>query len=319
MIGADLQLSPDICMTPDRGPLVSIVTPTYNQATYVAETIESVLAQDYPNIEYLVLDDGSTDDTPSVLCQFNGRVHWERHANIGQAATLNKGWQQCRGKYLSYLSSDDRLLPRAISALVEAIESRPDVSVVYCDFDVIDKHGAFVRSLTSADFDHRQLVEELNCQPGVGALFRRAVFDQAGGWNPALRKIPDYEFWLRAARLGPFLRVPQTLSQYRVHEESASIRPLPYDRSMEIVTTMRGYWQGDMSSAAARRSIGRAHYSAAKSHAQSGRPLAALRNFLVSCGLRPRQVIQRSAWRGLLSSFLIHRASRRGRITGHRR
>ena len=306
-------------MISDSRPLVSIVTPAYNQAEYLAETIRSVLGQDYPNIEYLVLDDGSTDDTPSVLQQFGGQVRWERHANMGQSNTLNKGWRQARGNYLGYLSSDDRLLPHAISTLVDVLEAHPDVSVVYCDFNLIDKHGQVVNRLASPDFDHRQLVEELNCQPGVGALFRRAVFEQTGGWRPDLRKIPDFEFWLRAARFGPFLRVPQSLSEYRVHEESASIRPIPHERSMEIVNTMRAYWNGDTRNPSARRSIARAHYSAAKSHAQSGRMLISLKQFCQACWLQPRHLVQRSAWRGLLSAFLIHRASRSGRITGHRR
>lgn len=306
-------------MTHDSRPLVSIVTPTYNQSEYVAETIRSVLAQDYPHIEYLVLDDGSTDDTPAVLRQFDGQVRWERHLNMGQSNTLNKGWKQSRGRYLGYLSSDDRLRPQAVSRLVDALESNPKASVAYCDFDVIDKRGKVVRKLTSPDFDHRALVEDLNCQPGVGVLFRREVFEQTGGWKPELRKIPDFEFWLRASTFGPFLRVPETLSEYRVHEESASIRPLPYERSMEIVNTMLAYWQHDTRGESARRSVARAHYSAAKSHAQSGRVMAALGQFFRACRLRPRHLIQRSAWRGLLSAFLIYRACRSRRITGHSR
>jgi glycosyltransferase involved in cell wall biosynthesis len=300
-------------------PLVSIVTPTYNQAPYLAETIRSVLAQDYPNIEYLVLDDGSTDETAAVLRAFDGKVRWERHPNMGQSKTLNKGWGESRGGYLSYLSSDDRLLPHAISCLVEALESHPEVSVAYCDFDIIDKTGRFVKSLTSPDFDHAQLVEELNCQPGVGVLFRRAVFEQTGGWRPDLHKIPDFEFWLRAARFGPFLRVARTLSEYRVHEESASIRPMSRERTMEIVDTMRSYWDGDAGSRSARRSISRAHYVAAKLHAQSGRIWASLGQFWSACRLRPIYLIRRSAWLGLWSGLLIHRASLAGRITGDRR
>jgi glycosyltransferase involved in cell wall biosynthesis len=306
-------------MTPDVRPLVSIVTPTYNQAGYLVETIQSVLAQDYPNIEYLVIDDGSTDETPQVLRRLDGQVKWERHANMGQSSTLNKGWARARGKYLGYLSSDDRLLPGAISTLVEAFESHPEVVVVYGDFDLIDKRGEFVTKLVTPDFDHAQLVEELNCQPGVGALFRRVVFEQLGGWNPDLRKIPDFEFWLRAARLGPFLRVPRTVGEYRVHEESTAIRPLPYERSMEIVETMRAYWRGDTGSAPARRSIGRAHFVAAKNHAQSGRAWAAAAQFWASCRMRPLQLVQRSAWRGLFSAFRLHHESRSGRVTGHRR
>ena len=105
-------------------PLVSIVTPTYNQAEYLAETIESVLAQDYPNIEYIVLDDGSTDSTPEVLNRYSGRVRWERHDNMGQARTLNKGWAMSRGEFIGYLSSDDLLLPDAISKLVETNDAQ---------------------------------------------------------------------------------------------------------------------------------------------------------------------------------------------------
>ena len=82
-------------------PLVTIVTPTYNQADYLAETIDSVLAQDYPNIEYIVIDDGSTDHTMEVLKQYEGRIHWERQSNMGQAATLNQGWAMAKGQYRS--------------------------------------------------------------------------------------------------------------------------------------------------------------------------------------------------------------------------
>jgi glycosyltransferase involved in cell wall biosynthesis len=306
-------------MNDPRRALVSIVTPTYNQAEYLPESIRSVLAQDYPNIEYLVFDDGSTDDTPEVLRQFDGLVHWERHANMGQSGTLNKGWRQARGEYLGYLSSDDRLLPSAISVLVDALESHPDAVVVYGDFDLIDKHGKIVKKLTAPDYDQRQLVEELNCQPGVGALFRRSAFEKTGGWNPKLRKIPDFEFWLRVSRMGTFLRVPQTVGEYRVHEESTAIRALPRERSMEIVETMRAYWDNDTSTPSARRSIARAHYSAAKNHLQSGRILDGLRQFGMACSLQPKHIVRRSVWRGLVSAYLLHRESQAGRITGHRR
>src|SRR5207247_391526 len=94
-------------------PLVSIVTPAYNQAEYLAETIESVLAQDYPNLEYIVLDDGSTDHTREVLKKYDGKLRWESHKNMGQARTLNEGWRKANGVYIGYLSSDDILYPGA--------------------------------------------------------------------------------------------------------------------------------------------------------------------------------------------------------------
>src|SRR5439155_19151445 len=110
-------------------PLVSIVTPAYNQAEYLPETIESVLAQDYPNIEYIVLDDGSTDDTSKVLERYTGRLRWERHENIGQSRSLNKGWSMSRGDLLGYISSDDRLKKDCISRLVAALQAQREAVV----------------------------------------------------------------------------------------------------------------------------------------------------------------------------------------------
>lgn len=299
---------------PPIPPLVSIVTPAYNQAKFLAATLDSMLAQDYPNIEYIVLDDGSTDATPDVLARYTGRVYWERQANMGQSRTLNKAWARARGEYLGYLSSDDLLLPDAISALVEALRAHPQALVAYGDFDLIDGDGRRTGAVRTPDYDHRRMVEELICPPGPGALFRRSVFEQIGGWNEHLRKIPDFEFWLRAGRIGPFLRVPKVLAQYRVHEESTAIRPIPPELSMEIVETARAYWAGERS-ASARASFASAHLGAAKSHAQSGRVRAALGQFRRSISYRPKNLVSRSAWRKLLSGFAMRYASRFGRLS----
>jgi glycosyltransferase involved in cell wall biosynthesis len=301
-------------MPPTTLPLVTIVTPTYNQAEYLAQTIDSILSQDYPNIEYLVLDDGSTDATPEVLRQYDGRVRWERQQNMGQSRTLNKGWSQAKGEFIGYLSSDDLLLPNAVSRLVAELQARPDAAVVYCDFHLIDAKGQRVGHVQSPDYDRRQLVEDLICHPGPGALFRRSVFEQVGGWNENLRKIPDFEFWLRVSRVGSFFRIPETLAEYRVHEESTAIRPLPIERSMEIVDTMRAFW-GSENSASSRYSMSRAHFKAARNHAQSGRVIAAFTQFLAAARLRPKTLVSVSSWRGLLASFLLRLTNRFGRLS----
>lgn len=300
--------------TPPTLPLVSIVTPTYNQAQFLSATLDSMLAQDYPNIEYIVLDDGSTDDTLDVLSCYAGRVQWERQTNMGQSRTLNKGWARARGEYLGYLSSDDLLLPHAISTLVDALQAHPEALVSYCDFQLIDGGGRCTGAVQSPDYDYRCMVEELICPPGPGALFRRSLFEQIGGWNEHLRKIPDFEFWLRAGRVGPFVRVPRVLAQYRIHEESTAIRPIPFECSMEIVETARAYWTG-VNSDSARVSLASAHLRAAKSHAQSGRVRAALEQFGHSISYRPRNLVSKSAWRALISGFAMRYASRFGRLS----
>lgn len=284
-------------------PLVSIVTPAYNQAGYLAETIESVLAQDYPNIEYIVLDDGSTDSTPDVLKRYDGRIRWERHDNMGQAATLNKGWEMSRGSLMGYLSSDDRLLPSALTNLVNALQANPDVVVAYGDFSLIDMHGRTLRSVRTEDFDQRRLTVDLVCQPGAGALFRRGVFEQAGGWCERLRQVPDFEFWLRVARFGRFVRVPQVLAEYRIHDGSASFRTIAPERSMEIVQTMGNYWT-DRKDRGRGRSMATAYLIATKNHAQSGRLHHALKTWSQAMLYSPSMLISIQAWRVVLSGAL---------------
>lgn len=284
-------------------PLVSIVTPAYNQAAHLAETIESVLAQDYPNIEYIVLDDGSTDSTPEVLSRYSGRVRWERHQNMGQAQTLNKGWAMSRGVFVGYLSSDDLLLPDAISKLVETLLTTPNAVVAYGDFNLIDAKGNYLRTVEAENFDRERLTVDLVCQPGPGALFPRQVLDQVGAWNISLHQTPDFEFWLRVARLGNFIRIAKVLAQYRIHEGSASFQCITYERSIEIVEVVRKYW-GHVNSPEVRRSISNAYLIAAKNHAQSKRYLLSLWSFWQAILQNPRVAISIKAWRMLASGTL---------------
>ena len=126
-------------------PLVSIVTPSYNQARFLGQAVESVLVQDYPQIEYLVLDGGSTDGSVEILRAHEDRIdHWVSEPDAGQADAINRGWQRSRGQILAWLNSDDRYEPGAISAVVEAFQRHPGADVVAGDCQVIDGHGAFL-------------------------------------------------------------------------------------------------------------------------------------------------------------------------------
>jgi glycosyltransferase involved in cell wall biosynthesis len=290
-------------------PLVSIVTPTYNQAEYLAATIESVLAQDYPNLEYIVLDDGSTDETPEVLKHYDGRIRHERHENMGQANTLNRGWGMATGTLIGYLSSDDLLESNAVSKLVETLLANPDASVAYCDFTLIDAQGRRFRTVHTEDFDAARLCEDLVCQPGPGALFRREVFEQTGGWAGHLQQIPDFQFWLWASKFGPFVRIPKVLAHYRIHDGSASFRPITVKRSMEIVEVMSEYWIGQTGSQVS-RSLATAHMVAAKNHAQSERFTACLTEWKKAICQYPKILRSGSAWRMVTAGMLrrtIHR------------
>ena len=282
-------------------PLVSIVTPTYNQADYLAETIESVLAQDYPNIEYLVLDDGSTDATSDVLKAYGDRVRWERHENMGQARTVNKGWASSRGEVIGYINSDDVLLPGAVSCLVAALQSSDEAVVAYCDFDLIDASSRYLRTVYAEDFNLYRLAVDLICQPGPGALFRRSAFDRSGGWRTHLQQVPDFDLWLRIANYGSFVRVPHVLAKYRVHASSASFRPISAARSMEVVHVVGAYWVTAGVAAGQCASMATAYTHAARSHLQSGRPGDALNCVAVAVKLNWRIGFKVSFWRALLA------------------
>lgn len=289
-------------------PTVTLITPVFNQAEYLAATIESVLAQDYAALEYIVIDDGSTDDSLAVARRYEaahpGRLTVISQTNSGQAATLNKGWAQAQGEILAYLSSDDCLLPGAISRMVTALQARPDAAVAYCDFWLIDAQGQRLRTVQAEEFDRRRLCVDLVCQPGPGAFFRRTVFDAQGGWNAALRQVPDFEFWLRASVQGPFIRVAEPLAEYRIHEGSASFRVMQPARAEEIVQVMERYWQAEPGQQGRQASLARAMAIAAKNHAQSGRPLTALRWFFRALGRRPALAMELGVWRQLLVGML---------------
>lgn len=283
-------------------PRVSLVTPTYNQANFLVDTIESVLAQDYPLLEYIVLDDGSTDETPDILQRYNGRIRHERHENIGQASTLNKGWKMASGSLIGYLSSDDLLEPTAITELVHTLLDRPEASMAYCDYCLIDVHGKKFRTIFTEEFSESRLKVDLICQAGPGALFRRDLFCSIGGWSSNLHQFPDFEFWLRMSQFGPFVRIPSILASHRVHEDSASFRAVSPQRSMEIVDIMKDYWIGQHGTDV-NRSIATAHLVAARSHGQSGRFIKSVTQWVAALVRHPSLLLSGRSWRFLVSAM----------------
>jgi hypothetical protein len=141
---------------------------------------------------------------------------------MGQPRTVNRGLELARGEIIGFVSSDDPLLPGAITALVEALRRHPEVVVVYPDWDVIDGRGRWQYHVDTLDYSYVDMVRYHHTYPGPGALFRRSVVERVGGYDPTYRYAPDYDFWLRAGLLGPFLRLPQTLATCRLH--AAAIR-----------------------------------------------------------------------------------------------
>lgn len=266
-------------MNADKLPLVTLVTPTYNQAQYLAETIDSVLAQDYPNIEYIVIDDGSTDETPSIIKKYTNKIRSIRQKNIGQAATINKGWDIANGQILGYLSSDDTLEKWAISELVNALIKDKEIVVVYGDYILINNSGEKIKSVITEEYNVERLTVDLICQPGPGALLRRSILNNNFRWRTDLKQIPDFEFWLNVSKIGAFQRVPVEIARYRVHQASTSFIPMKVEQSEEIVNVVSDFWAGS-NAKKAKKSIALAKVISAKQNLQSGRVFSALKKWL---------------------------------------
>jgi glycosyltransferase involved in cell wall biosynthesis len=207
-----------------RRPLVSIVIPTYNRAAYLPEAIDSVLSQSYQPIEVIVVDDGSTDDTRAVLARYADRCRCEFRANQGQSSAVNYGWQIARGDILGFLGDDDCLRPGAIEKLVHALMSDDGAVMAYGDYSLIDGASRVIRQVIMKPRPYVEMVRDLRVTPGPGALQRRGALFAAGPWDPALRLVPDLDFYLRLGLRGRFVHVPGELAAFRVHETSTSFR-----------------------------------------------------------------------------------------------
>jgi glycosyltransferase involved in cell wall biosynthesis len=203
-------------------PLVTIITPSYNRGGFVEQTIRSVLSQDYPRIEYIVLDDGSTDDTRELLDRYAGKISWVSHPNMGETRTVNKGFQMASGDIICVVNSDDPLLPGAVSAAVEAFRGHPAALVVYSDWLEIGPQSEPIHEYKLPHYDIHNMLEDFNVAMGPGTFFRRRAFDLIGLRDVTLRFTGDLDYWFRLALHGPFVHIPRTFATHRSHPEAAS-------------------------------------------------------------------------------------------------
>ncbi len=265
-----------------KQPLVSIVIPAYNHGTYVAEAVRSVLAQDYPHIELIVIDDGSTDETAAVLERLPGTFSWLSQKNQGQAKTLEKGWGMAKGDLLGYLSADDTLTPSAVRKSVAALAAHANAVASYGDFDLIDPNSRAIRSVKLCDFDYRDMLTRVSCPIGPGAIFRRAAYDAAGPWNSAYRQMPDYDFWLRLGIHGSFIHIPETLACFRVHPGSQTYSQTTVERAIEPVKIVASLFDNPTLPPAAKENraiaLANAHLVSAQLHLRAGRVKLSMEN-----------------------------------------
>lgn len=200
-------------------PKVSIVTPSFNQGCFIEETILSVLNQDYPNIEYIVIDGGSTDKSTEIIKKYQDRLaYWVSEPDRGQTDAINKGLLVATGDIYGYLNSDDLLDSKAASTAVAAFEKHPEAEFVYGDFNLIDSMGTAQFSAKAVPFDKKVLVYGRTLFNQPSSFWRRSVTEKIGYLDVDYDFCMDQEYWIRAVSKGVnFLYVPGLYASTRIH------------------------------------------------------------------------------------------------------
>jgi glycosyltransferase involved in cell wall biosynthesis len=202
-------------------PLVTVVTPSLNHGRFIRETIESVLTQSHPRIEYLVMDGGSTDDTVAILESYRDRLSWVSEPDGGQTQAINKGWRRARGTIIAYLNSDDTYLPGAIEKAVAGLRAHPEAGAVYGEGYHVDEAGRVIERYPTEPFDMTRLGQTcFICQPTV--FLRREVVEGLGYLDESRRYCMDYDLWIRLAHVSRFAYLPEYLANTRMHPDTVT-------------------------------------------------------------------------------------------------
>jgi GT2 family glycosyltransferase len=258
---------------------VSIITPSYNQAPFLEQTMQSVLEQDYPHIEYIVVDGGSTDNSAEIIKTYADRLaYWISERDSGQSEAINKGFARANGEIVAWLNSDDYYMRNTISVVVRCFEQNPDAVMLYGDMLAVDEEGQTINVLK-----YKQLsLEDLLCfqiigQPSV--FFRHSALNKTGLLDPSFHFMLDHHLWIRLAEQGRILHIPQVWSAARYHPQAKNrARAAEFGREAFRVLD----WAKKQPSLAKsvgrvkRRALASAHRYDARYLLDGGQPLAAL-------------------------------------------
>lgn len=240
-------------------PKISVVTPSYNQAAFIEETLRSVKDQGYPNTEHLVIDGGSTDGTVEMLRSYSSQPGWEHlrwisEPDQGQSDALNKGLRMVTGDLVGWLNSDDRYRTGCFEAVVEGFQRHARADVIYGDYTWIDAQGTITQIRREISFSYFILQYHHTLYiPSTATFLRHRVFEEGQFINPALHYSMDYEFFLRLARLGyRFKHISRLLADFRWHSESKTVSSVSgqyreFDQIVKESSTLLKRFQRDRS------------------------------------------------------------------------
>lgn len=216
-------------------PKISVIMPTFNQANFIKESIDSVLKQHYSNLELIVMDGGSTDKTIDILRKYGSKLIWKSQRDKGQTDAINKGLKMATGDILAYLNSDDLYEADALKKVANFFINNPKKQIIHAKGKYIDGKGDYLEDYPSAIVNRETMFYECNiCQPTV--FFRRQVYEKIGQFNIKCRNAMDYEYWLRVLNYYPITFVNEYLAKYRLHtgSKTVSLQPAIYKELIKI-------------------------------------------------------------------------------------
>jgi len=285
--------------------LVSIITPSYNQAAFLEQTIQSVLSQDYPSIEYILVDGGSKDGSLEIIEKY--RQHfawWVSEPDSGQAEAINKGFSHATGEIIAWLNSDDLYLAGTISQAVAALTAYPELGFVFGDALTIDAAGNPLSQLQFKDYQLLDLIGfRIICQPAV--FMRRSLLEGAGYLDDCYHFLLDHQLWIRLACQAPFRHVPNTWAAARHHAAAKNVAQAAGfgQEAFRILDWMRADPElAPLVQAHRRRIQAGAHRLNARYLLDGGSPAPALRAYARALWLSPGFALQH--WHRMLYAAL---------------
>jgi glycosyltransferase involved in cell wall biosynthesis len=280
---------------------ISVIIPTYNYDRFLREAIDSVLAQTRPAHEIIVVDDGSTDDTPRILAEYGDRIRVIRQENLGASAARNTGIAAARGEWVAFLDSDDLWRPRKLEYDAARIAADPDLGMVHCGAEQFDNAGK-----TTAVFlgglegwvapDLLRLEREVIAAPGSGLTVRKTAAEEAGGYDLRLEAAEDWDFCYRVACRYRAGFIPEVLARYRLHGSGKHLNIRNMENGM-LIALEKAFQSPDPAVRSLRnRTYGRFHLVLAGCYFRSRQPRRFIKHVIKSLRYDPRNVTYFAAY-----------------------
>lgn len=294
-------------------PRVTIITPSYNQAEFLERTIQSVLAQGYPNLEYIVLDGGSTDGSLEIIKRYEGQLsYWHSRKDKGQADAINEGFQKATGKYVAWLNSDDVYLPGCIEKAVAILEAHPDCGMAFGQVEVINQSGTHLGFFRPASLRFEDLLCVETIIPQQAAFFRCASLHKVGLLNPDLHFALDHEFFLRIATHYQITAFSDVAAQYRLSENNKGMKQRS-KWSYEFIRILDAFFaQPDLKTeweSLYKRAYAGAYYRGACNFLDDEQYPLAREWFISAAAQRKQYLLQIKWWRNYIRTFLGERGN----------